>query len=102
LQEYIKLVRRIISMHVPGEDAVRDLPTGCTTNSHIESSAVLVVVSYRLVGRSRINLAHVPREDVPCIYQAVVVVVVAPKVLTQQAAAQFLLVLYHIVWLTGI
>jgi hypothetical protein len=93
-------------MHVPGEDAVRDLPTGCTTNSHIESSAVLVVVSYRLVGggRIRINLAHVPGEDVPWIYQAVVVVVVvvAPKVLTQQAAAQFLLVLYHIVWLTGI
>jgi len=68
-------------MHVPGEDAVRDLPTGCTTNSHIESSAVLVVVSYRLVGRGRIriNLAHVPGKDIPWIYQAVVVVVVAPK-----------------------
>jgi hypothetical protein len=35
----------------------------CTINSKTASSAVLVVVSYCWVGRSRINLMHVPGED---------------------------------------
>jgi hypothetical protein len=39
---------------------------------------------------------YVPGEDAPWIYQASCSVVVAPKFLTQQAAAKFLL-LYHIV-----
>jgi hypothetical protein len=69
----------------------------CTKISNTAISTVFVAVSYCWADRNRINLMHVSGEDVPWIYQAVVV---APKFLTQQPA-QFLL-LFHIVGLTGV
>jgi hypothetical protein len=60
LNEYNMLDRRRrISMHMSGLNAVRDLPTSCTTNSQIESNTepvTLLCFIYCLAGRNRISI----------------------------------------------